>query len=262
MTMNIAFNIRVFLIHMVRMFISGSTRRPFGLTTVIPVMMIAIVSLPAQGSSSSNDFVTPNFSKSLFDIDSVFLEPGELREVTNALSALAANFPDDSRINNRLKAKALAISLRLDGTHRDSVLTLQKLQMGETPDSIPGFDEPDTVVSGLWKLAEALDRADASRDDQVLACYLMDIAMQIDPNHSGGRVRLKKLSTKGKFIGWKDVIIETSKLTVKPAPDKSKQQEGRSEKLKDNKDAIVDRVSAAEHSKSASSGQGQNSKPE
>ena len=179
-------------------------------------MIIAAVDLPAQGSGSRVAFVAPNFSKVLFDLDLIFLEPGELRVVTNALAALAANFPDDSRIVPGLRAKALAISLRLDGTHRDSALTLRKLKDGETPSPVAGFDAPAVAVRELWQLAELLDRSDASRDDHVLACYLMDIAMLIDPDRPGGSARLKKLSKKGKFLGWQDVVAVVNVPPVQP----------------------------------------------
>ncbi len=174
--------------------------------TCVSAMIIAPASLPAQQPGPKLVFIAPNFSKVLFDMDLVLLEPGELRVVTNALAALAANFPGDSRIVPGLRAKALAISLRLDGTHRDSALTLRKLKDGETPSPVAGFDAPSVAVRELWQLAEALDRADASRDDHVLACYLMNIAMLINPDRPGGSARFKKLSKKGKFLGWKDVI--------------------------------------------------------
>jgi hypothetical protein len=262
--MNLAFNTRVFLIPMDRSVIARRICLPFGRPVFVLAMVAWLAALPAKDPPLRLDFITPNFSKTLFDMDSVFLEPGELREVTNALSALAANFPGDSRIDNRIRAKALAISLRLDGTHRDSVLTLQKLQLGEKPDSVPSFNEPDAAALRLWKLAEALDRADASRDDHVLACYLMDIAMLIDPDHPGGRVRLKELSRKGKFLGWKDVIVEMAKPPVKPpAAVKPERQDNKDEKVKDdNKAATVDRVPGAENSQPLPAGQGGNPKQE
>ena len=216
-------------------------------------MLVVVNTLPAQEPAPEVAFITPNFSKVLFDIDSVFLEPGELRVVTNALSALAANFPGESRINNRLRAKALAISLRLDGTHRDSVLTLQKLQQGETPASVPGFGEPDDVALELWQLAEDLDRADASRDDHVLACYLIDIALLIDPERPGGSARFKKLSRKGKFLGWTDVIAVVDK-TPPPAAVKPEALQEKEQGTTGNKPATVNRVPKSPDSKPVPAG--------
>ena len=238
--------------------------RPTGLLSCILAMCVAVSTLPAQESAPGVEFITPNFSKALFDIDSIFLEPGELRVVTNALSALSANFPGDNRIDNRLRAKALAISLRLDGTHRDSVLTLQKLQQGETPDSVPGFGEPDGVALELWQLAEALDRADASRDDHVLACYLMDIATLIDPEWPGGSARFKKLSRKGKFLGWQGVIAVTNTPVdiKKPAGPKPGQPAGKQKAITDKNPAVVERVSRPEEVQSAPAGEGGKPKPE
>ena len=234
-----------------------------GLPAGILAMCVAVSALPAQEPAPRVGFITPNFSKALFDIDSIFLEPGELRVVTNALSALAANFPGDNRIDNGLRAKALAISLRLDGTHRDSVLTLQKLQQGETPDSVPGFREPDDVALELWQLAEALDRADASRDDHVLACYLIDIAMLIDPERPGGSVRFKELSRKGKFLGWTDVITAVDKTpppaAVKPAGGKPEALQEKEQLTTENKPATVNRPPDPEP---VPAGQGGKPKPE
>jgi hypothetical protein len=217
--MNLALNTRVFPNRMVRIAIASLVWLPIRMLcrlTCVLTMISAPVDLPAQGPGTRLAFVAPNFSKALFDLDSVFLEPGELRVVTNALAALAANFPGDSRIVPGLRAKALAISLRLDGAHRDSALTLRKLKDGETPSPVAGFDAPAVAVFELWQLAEALDRADASRDDHLLACYLMDIAMLIDPARPGGSARFKKLSKKGKFLGWQDVIAVVNVPLAQP----------------------------------------------
>jgi len=93
---------------------------------------------------------------------------------------------------------------------------LRKLKDGETPSPVAGFDAPAVAVLELWQLAEALDRADASRDDHLLACYLMDIAMLIDPDRPGGSARFKKLSKKGKFLGWQDVVAVVNVPPVQP----------------------------------------------
>ncbi len=237
---------------------------PKGMTAAALAMFVVMTALPAQEPAPKVTFSVPNFSQVLFDIDSVFMEPGELRVVTNALSALAANFPGDSRIVPGLRAKALAISLRLDGTHRDSVLTLQKLRQGETPVPVPGFEEPDVVALELWQLAEALDRADASRDDHVLACYLMDIATLIDPERPGGSARFKKLSKKGKFLGWQGVIAVTNTPVdiKKPAGPKPGQPAGKQKAITDKNPAVVERVSRPEEVQPAPAGEGGKPKPE
>ena len=266
--MNLALNTRVFLIHMVRSAIANLVWPPTGVLGCVLSLFIAFTALPAQEAAPKVVFVTPNFSKALFDIDSILLESGELRVVTNALSALAANFSGDSRIGPGLRAKALAISLRLDGTHRDSVLTLQKLRQGETPLPVPGFEEPNVVALELWQLAETLDRADASRDDHVLACYLMDIAMRIDPERAGGSARLKKLSKKGKFLGWQGVIAVVNEplakppAAAKPAGAKPQPPAGKERGITDKKPAVVERVPRAEDAPPLPAGEGGKPEPE
>jgi len=241
---------------------------PTGMPAGVLAIFVAFAALPAQQPGSKIAFATPNFSKALFDIDSVFLEPGELRVVTNALSALAANFPGDGRIVPGLRAKALAISLRLDGTHRDSVLTLQKLKQGETPAPVPGFEEPDVVALELWQLAEALDRADASRDDHVLACYLMDIAILIDPERPGGSARFKELSRKGKYLGWQDVIAAVNEIpvkppaAVKPAGTKPEPPVEKEKVITDKKPAVVETVPRPEEAPSVPAGKDGKPSPE
>ena len=243
---------------------SARSGLPKGMAAAVLAIFVVMTVLPAQEPAPKVAFSVPNFSKVLFDIDSVFMEPGELRVVTNALSALAANFLGDSIIVPGIRAKALAISLRLDGTHRDSVLTLQKLKQGETPIPVPGFEEPDAAALELWQLAEALDRADASRDDHVLACYLMDIAMLIDPDRPGGIARFKKLSKKGKFLGWKDVItvINAPVAIRKPADTQPEQPAGKQKAITDKKPSVVERVPLPEEAQPVPAGEGGKPKPE
>ena len=252
--LNLALYTGVFSNRMVRIPIANPvwlTARMLCRVTCVLTMMIAPAGLSAQEPGARVAFAAPNFSKVLFDIDSILLEPGELRVVTNALSALAANFPGDSRIVPGLRAKALAISLRLDGTHRDSVLTLRKLKDGETPAPVPGFEEPDVAVLELWQLAEALDRPDASRDDHVLACYLMEIAMLIDPDRPGGSARLKKLSKKGKFLGWQDVItvVNEPPADVRSTDAKPELTTGQGKVITDKEPAAVEKVQKPEDSR-------------
>ncbi|MFP6874331.1 MAG: hypothetical protein VCA55_12595 [Verrucomicrobiales bacterium] len=232
---------------MVRIYIANPVWLPTRMlcrVTCVLTMLIAPAAMPAQQPGTTVAFTAPNFSKVLFDIDSVFLEPGELRVVTNALAALVANFPGDSRIVPGLRAKALAISLRLDGTHRDSALALQKLKNGETPSPVVGFDAPTVAVRELWQLAEALDRADASRDDHLLACYLMDIAMLIDPDRPGGSTRFEKLSQRSKYVGWQDVIAPANPTPPK-IPADAGPGDGKPVPRPENKKILSDEPSVA-----------------
>ena len=66
-------------------------------------LALSAAASPAQDEggaspSSAIEFSPPDFLKPLFDIDSVFLEPGEVQSLTEALSAVASNFPGDSRL--------------------------------------------------------------------------------------------------------------------------------------------------------------------
>lgn len=157
----------------------------------------------------------PDFEKKLFDLDSVFLEGDERRSATDALAAVASNFPGDSKVSADLQAKALALALRIDGVHRGASSALGKLIAGETPDRVDGFETPLHAAAALWEVAEALDVSDAGNDDRLLACYLMDIAVRLDPDREQGLERFQRLSLKGGYGGWKGVVGSSNRPPFK-----------------------------------------------
>jgi hypothetical protein len=186
----------------------------FAASAVLALSWCLPMELEAQGSGGSK-FSAPDFEKKLFDLDSVFLETGEQRRATDALAAVASNFPSDPKVGPALQAKALALALRIDGVHREASSALGKLINGETPDRVDGFDTPQAAAAALWEVAEALDVSDAGNDDRLLACYLMDIAVRIDPDREQGLERFQRLSLKGGYSGWKGVVGSSSRLPFK-----------------------------------------------
>ena len=85
------------------------------LALVALVVLAAAVPMGlAQGSTA---FSEPDYGKKLFVREALLLETHEIASVVEALTALASNFPAADEIDHRLRAKALAIALRLDGTH-------------------------------------------------------------------------------------------------------------------------------------------------
>ncbi len=183
-------------------------------------LVFCALALFAALTSVSDAFEVPDFEKKLFELDSVFLEPGEQLRVTDALAALAANFPGYAKVTPDLQAKALALALRLDGVHRPARATLSKLEAGEIPDTVAGFPNPEVAAAALWEVAEAMDVSDAGQDDRLLACYLIDIAMRIDPDRSEGVERFQRLSLAASYNGWQGVIgtATTSSFEFPPSP--------------------------------------------
>ena len=84
----------------------------------IGAAFLAIVCAQPRALALDNGkYYEPDFEKKLFGRDSLLLEPQEVTATVTALAALAANFPDAGEVGPVLCAKALAIALRLDGTH-------------------------------------------------------------------------------------------------------------------------------------------------
>lgn len=171
------------------------------------VLFASALGVPqAFAQTGDSGYVEPDFSVPIFDIDSVFLVPAEIREVTGALAALAANFPTNPKIDAGMRARALAVALRLDGLHLHARATNDSLKAAEVPTPVEGYESPQQISVLLWSLAETLDTPDASMDDHRLACYLMDIAARIDPSYEGGLARFQDLMVKGDYKGWRGVV--------------------------------------------------------
>ena len=182
------------------------------------VVVSVWVGLSTPGAPAAT-FKEPDFDVALFDLDSVFIAPSELSRATSALAALASNFPEDTSVTPDIRARALAISLRLDGVHSASVDALEKLRAGEDTDPVGGYEAPRDATAALWELGEILDVTDATTDDLLLACFLMDIAARIDPEHPGGIERFQRLSLKADFKGWGGAVVGSggARPTIPPA---------------------------------------------
>jgi len=153
------------------------------------------------------DYVAPNFRKDVFDPDKILLGKSERRLLCSALTAAAANFPEDKTgVSFQLKEMALAIALRLDAAHLGAQKTHRSLVKKQRPVKIPAFDTKVMIADRLRKTSMLLSDAEAVSDEKVLSCYLLDIARHLDPLNTEGIALLKRATTSAKYPGWGGVL--------------------------------------------------------
>ena len=168
---------------------------------------LLVAGAPAPVATAQDEpYAEPNFAKSLFAREAILLETAEVDSVVSALAALAANFPGTGAADNRLRAKALAIALRLDGTQPAAVSVNRLLRSGEVPDRVPDFNTIGDVAEALWETASYLESPEKGKDERVLQYCLVDIAREIDPGNLAESNQYPTRLPASVFPGWAGIV--------------------------------------------------------
>ena len=109
---------------------------------------------------------------------------------TEALAAIASNFPGHPSVDSDLREKALALSLRLNPLHLHSRLAHSALLNGTTPEKTAYFDSLSAVSETLWTTAKRLTKTPTDPEERKLAPYVMELSLLTQPSPPIERVRL------------------------------------------------------------------------
>jgi len=184
--------------------ISGSRHTIYALGVAF---LAALFVLPqARGQEDDVPYAEPDFERQLFLREALLLESQEISEIVTALAALASNFSHDEKITNRLRAKALAIALTLDGIDPNAVQANRALKGGDLPAKVTGFSTLPKIARTIWDTAGYLESPEKGRNEQILQYCLADIAREIDPENQRDSRRFPLTIAKNLFGGW-DVIL-------------------------------------------------------
>ena len=126
--------------------------------------------------------------------------------MVDALTALAANFPASSEVNHSLRAKAIAIALRLEGTNPGAIATNNSLKAGDLPAPVSGFGTLAEVAERLWDTAAFLESPEMGDDERVLQFCLVDIAREIDSSNLSESNRYPTGLPAAIFAGWQAIL--------------------------------------------------------
>lgn len=166
------------------------------------LLMVLLLAAPLSLAQDESGYVEPDFEKAIFTREALLLESQEVAATVSALAALASNFPDSGLIDHKLRAKALAIALRLDGTHPGAVAANTKLRDGEKPEALSDFTTLEEVAQQLWTSAGYLESPEKAKDERVVQFCIADIARVIDPENLAESNRYPAQLLSSIFPGW------------------------------------------------------------
>lgn len=179
--------------------------------------LIALCFLAALvlGPGRACAYDAPDFDVEIFSPDGIFLPAEQQSSLLEALAAIASNFTGNARVDDDLREKALALSLRLDPMHYHSRLAHRELVKGAAPAATTYFDSLTLISETLWNLGTQLSRPPLQPDGVELAPYLMELALVTHPQPPAERLDLYASATGGKYPSWEKFT------TLQPADNRS-----------------------------------------
>lgn len=160
--------------------------KPRGLR-VVPACLaaIAVWCLPTP---SAPGYEAPDPGKALFSADGIFLSAEERSGLLEALAAIASNFSVNSRVDDDLREKALAIALTLDPLHHHSRAAHHELLLGATPKPTSFFNSLASVSETLWSLGTRLAEPPHDPEEKRLSPLLLELSLLTHPEPPADRL--------------------------------------------------------------------------
>jgi hypothetical protein len=131
---------------------------------------------------------SPDFSAELFAADGILIAEDERSSLLGALAAIASNFPSNTRVDDDLREKALAVALQLDPLHQASRTAHRELSLGATPKPVPGFDSLASVSEILWSIGTRLAEPPPDPEERRLAPLLLELSLLTHPEPPDDRL--------------------------------------------------------------------------
>lgn len=169
-----------------------------------------VLALPARA------FDEPRYDHVSFSADGIFLEAQEEENLLGALVAIASNFSGQSKVDDDLKEKALAVALNLNPLHYQSRAAYRNLMRGVLPEPTAYFSSLSSISEMLWNTASRMLKAPAEPEEVKLAALLLDLSLILHPDPPDERIIKLAETTRGKPVPWNDFIAlqpETNKST-------------------------------------------------
>lgn len=177
-----------------------------------------------EENSQTIDYEKPNLKWQAFDIDKIELASDRKSEIVNALTAIAV--ATDATME--VRAKALAITLRLDSLDKRAFMANAMLSQGKKPEPFPeSWGSLKVMADRLWRLADELKEAnDAGEDNYIVAGYLMSIYTAIEVDDLDRSYELAVfLKEKEAEVNWEQIVGSGEIAASATEPTKSKMVE-------------------------------------
>ncbi len=144
-------------------------------------LIASALAIASWSAGAAGAYDAPNFDRPPVENDALSLSKRDREEIVSALTALTRNFPEEPRIDDDLREKAIGVALTLDPLRPEARDAHRRLLNGRKPSAVTYFTSLTTISEALWRHAEKLARRDAEPEDRRLAPLLMEIALLVKP---------------------------------------------------------------------------------
>lgn len=185
-------------------------RRPTSHRFASGLLALVLGFLLTAGGVSGYD--SPDFVTRVFSGDGIYLQEDQKTSLLEALAAIASNFPNNQKVDDDLKEKAIALALRIDPLHYHSRLAQRALAKGEIPKPTSFFDSLSSVSETLWTIASRFSTPPREPEQYILAHYLMELSLLTHPEPPAARLEAFATETEPGDLQWDKFV----KLQPKP----------------------------------------------
>lgn len=185
----------------------------------VSFLAVGMVALPTLAPAAAG-YRPPDLEKEIFDVKKIELDKFDRSGLVSGLLAVARDFDDKDKVDYEVRAYALAIAYRLDKKN-DRVETVLK-QLKTDGDTVMEPNDKGRCAKRLAGSIRTLTRKKGSKDNQICAAYVCDIALRLDPDgESASKIKgyqepLTKAGHKADWTGMLGNVIKPPKLPGMP----------------------------------------------
>lgn len=153
---------------------------------------------------AQNDYIRPNYEALPIPAKGLSLEPSEQDQLLDALASLARDFDG---VPEEAKAKAVAVSRRIDPLHKATFIADYQLSRGVAPGKLGRYQSLSEAAAVAIGSAQEMG-ASSEKSEQLLALHLFEFLGPLVKGDARVFRGLEDLGDKGLTSSWDNVFIK------------------------------------------------------
>ncbi len=168
------------------------------------------VSFPLLLSAAEDVYHKPDYSTLPFPDSGLPLAPDQKAVMLDSLAAIARNFSD---VSVETKARAVALSRRIDPLHKDTFIADYQLNRGVEPERMDSLRRKEEPAQSLYRLIKEMLGNGSEEADQFCG-YVLDLLQEFQPDEVDYKLTYQNNKDKFGDVSWDAVVVQPVALAV------------------------------------------------
>lgn len=164
------------------------------------------------------EYVSPNWEGISYDAERTILSPAERFQLADALAECARSIPGVNAAADSLRAKSIALALRLDADNKSAVILNGKFKHGRSDAEGASTSVPKEALLKMFEMQVKRLRESTSGSDATFAAYFLDWLVAMEPANEE-MLYQSELAQRKTPINWAVVLSgQANRTVVTPTP--------------------------------------------